>query len=175
MDDAQAILERAHELGITLTVAGDRIRYRPRSAASPDFVEALHQCKLQLLKILTTWPPPDAADLVARWKELGRPEIPLSPGVFISNLERWLRPLHGLPTPSHEDMVRVRRFLMEYLLPGEVPQANPVLEKWRRVSTPDWRCTLQESIAQGDSDREKYARWMLRDILLDPEYEEPTV
>ena len=45
-----------------------------------------------------------------------------------------------------------------------------MLWEWRRVSIPRWRCILQESIDQGDSRREEYARWMLEEILLDPEY-----
>ena len=48
-----------------------------------------------------------------------------------------------------------------------------VLEEWRRVSIPDWRRILQESIEQGDEKREEYARWMLREALFDSEYEEP--
>lgn len=46
-----------------------------------------------------------------------------------------------------------------------------VLEEWRRVSIPQWRRILGESIEQRDRKREEYARWMLRDILLDSEYE----
>lgn len=48
-----------------------------------------------------------------------------------------------------------------------------VLDEWRRVSTPEWRRILRESIDKRDSKREAYARWMLRDILLDSEYQEP--
>ena len=48
-----------------------------------------------------------------------------------------------------------------------------MLWEWRRVSIPEWRRILQESIGKADSKREEYARWMLRDILLDPEYKEP--
>ncbi len=48
-----------------------------------------------------------------------------------------------------------------------------ILEEWRRVSIPQWRRILRESMEQADSRREDYARWMLREILLDPEYEEP--
>lgn len=46
------------------------------------------------------------------------------------------------------------------------------LQEWRRVTIPDWRRILQESIAQGDAKREAYARWMLREVLLDAEYRE---
>jgi hypothetical protein len=48
-----------------------------------------------------------------------------------------------------------------------------MLWEWRRVSIPEWRRILQESIDDGDQQREDYARWMLREILLDPDYEEP--
>ncbi len=45
-----------------------------------------------------------------------------------------------------------------------------ILWEWRRVTTPEWRRVLIESIDDVDTKREEYARWMLRDILLDPEY-----
>jgi len=47
-----------------------------------------------------------------------------------------------------------------------------LLEEWRRASIPQWRRILGESIEQRDRKREEYARWMLREMLLDPEYEE---
>ena len=50
-----------------------------------------------------------------------------------------------------------------------------LLEEWRRISIPDWRRILQESIEAEDKKREGYARWMLRDILEDPEYREATL
>ena len=46
------------------------------------------------------------------------------------------------------------------------------LLEWRRVSIPQWRKILKESTADGDKHREEYARWMLRDILLDPDFDE---
>lgn len=48
-----------------------------------------------------------------------------------------------------------------------------MLWEWRRVSIPEWRTILEESIEQGDTRREKYARWMLRDVLLDPDHDDP--
>ena len=48
-----------------------------------------------------------------------------------------------------------------------------MLWEWRRVSTPEWRRVLIQSINDGDTKREEYARWMLRDILLDSDYQEP--
>ncbi|MFC2000146.1 hypothetical protein ACFLXE_05255 [Chloroflexota bacterium] len=47
-----------------------------------------------------------------------------------------------------------------------------MLEEWRRVSIPDWQRILAQSIEQGDTGREKYARWMLREVLLASEYAE---
>ena len=47
-----------------------------------------------------------------------------------------------------------------------------MLWEWRRTSIPPWRQVLLESISSGEASREGYARWMLRDVLLDPEYQE---
>ena len=63
----------------------------------------------------------------------------------------------------------------------DVPLPEPTVEegfgrwnawKWKGVSIPQWRGILVESQAQGDEKREKYARWMLRDVLKDPRYTE---
>lgn len=57
--------------------------------------------------------------------------------------------------------------------PSVIPDVQAYMhEEWRRVSIPDWRRILRESIEQGDKKREEYARWMLREILLDPGYTE---
>jgi hypothetical protein len=48
-----------------------------------------------------------------------------------------------------------------------------ILDEWRRISIPDWRRILMESIEKKKEEREKYARWMLREVLEDPEYREP--
>jgi len=47
-----------------------------------------------------------------------------------------------------------------------------LLEEWRRTSIPGWRRILQESIESNNTRREEYARWMLREVLDDPEYRE---
>ena len=58
--------------------------------------------------------------------------------------------------------------------PAKTHDLEPwMLWEWRRISIPDWQRILQDSLNQGDSRREQYARWMLRDILLDPYYQEP--
>jgi hypothetical protein len=56
------------------------------------------------------------------------------------------------------------------------PQRDTVipwmLEEWRRISLPGWRSILKESLESKDMEREEYARWMLKDVLADPEYKE---
>ena len=47
-----------------------------------------------------------------------------------------------------------------------------MVQEWRRVSIPDWRRILAESTARGDKGRVEYARWMLREVLLDSEYDD---
>jgi hypothetical protein len=47
-----------------------------------------------------------------------------------------------------------------------------ILWEFRRVCIPEWREILRNSIAMGDRRREHYARWMLKEILLDPDYQE---
>ena len=60
---------------------------------------------------------------------------------------------------------------------GREPTSEEGLEpwmlwEWRRTSFPEWRRILQDSLEREDRRREEYARWMLRDILLDPEYKD---
>ncbi len=47
-----------------------------------------------------------------------------------------------------------------------------LLEEWRKVSIPKWRRILRENVHKQDRNREEYARWMLREVLEDPEYME---
>ena len=59
---------------------------------------------------------------------------------------------------------------------GRMPSTGEGLEpwmlwEWRRVGIPEWQRILRESQCQGDTRREEYARWMLREILLDPDYQ----
>ena len=107
MVNAEHIVQRAHLLGISLSVAGDKIRYAPKSSTPPDFVDTLREHKAEVLAYLRE-----------------------------PSFQCW------------------------------------ILEEWRRMSIPEWRCILNESQQQGDRKREEYARWMLREVLLDPEYRE---
>ena len=49
---AEAVIQQAKELGITLTLYGDAIRYQPKSAASLDFVDELRKHKAELFALL---------------------------------------------------------------------------------------------------------------------------
>jgi hypothetical protein len=78
----------------------------------------------------------------------------------------------GIDTTDWE--VRLKELFDEA---GKEPPPEAGLEpwmlwEWRRVSIPEWRRILRESADHGDRRREEYARWMLREILLDPDYEE---
>ena len=42
-----------------------------------------------------------------------------------------------------------------------------VLEEWRRLSIPEWKTKLSEARDRGDEDMQRYALWMLTEILLD--------
>lgn len=70
-----------------------------------------------------------------------------------------------------------RRHLQELLdaasqEPGGYGSFEPwALWEWRRMSIPEWRGILTTSVEQRDRKREEYARWMLSDVLLDPEYD----
>jgi hypothetical protein len=76
------------------------------------------------------------------------------------------------------DTIQWEQYLNELLAeagrePTNEEGLNPwMLWEWRRVSIPEWRRILLGSIDKGDSRQEEYALWMLRDILLDPEYQE---
>ena len=50
--NAEAIVHRAKQLGVTLTLAGDSIRYVPKSAAPPDLITTLRKHKPEVLAYL---------------------------------------------------------------------------------------------------------------------------
>ena len=50
--DAETIIRQAHDLGITLRPAGDRIEYAPKELAADDFVESLRRYKTAILEHL---------------------------------------------------------------------------------------------------------------------------
>ena len=51
--DATAILEKLNNLGVVVTVAGDRLRLEPGSRVPTDLVEDLHRYKSEIITFLT--------------------------------------------------------------------------------------------------------------------------
>ena len=174
------LLAEVRRLGGCLAVEAGKLHYRgPRHGLTPELRHAISQQKDELLSALghedsnaCCWPPQGAEELIAKWNQLELPQIPLCPGVSIAYLETWLCS-DWREYRVCDQVGVVRRFLWEGLPKTEVPAANPLLEKWLRVSIPEWRRILIESTDKGDNRCAEYARWMLRDILLDPEYGEP--
>ena len=168
---ASELLARAQGMGATLTVPEpNRIHIEAPEPLPGELVAALREHKAELLVLLSTeatWPPPDAAELLAWWEELGCREIPLSPGVSISNLRTWLYPHNPQGRPP-EHLTAVRGSLLEGLPSDEVPEGDPLLEAWRRLCIPKWRQKLRDAEAAGDERGVEYAAYML-DLLGDDE------
>jgi|GEM_PF-3586742 len=81
------------------------------------------------------------------------------------------------PEPLPDDIVAaLKKLKTQVLTELDREQSDSpdcwVLKEWRRVSIPQWRRILGESIEQRDKKREEYARWMLREMLLDPAYKD---
>ncbi|MFC1935652.1 hypothetical protein ACFLX9_02690 [Chloroflexota bacterium] len=93
-------------------------------------------------------------------------------GVTVALSGERLRLEPGSRVPSHlvEVLRQHKSEVVAYL--RRQPIECWVLAEWRRRSIPQWRRILQESADQGDAKRQSYARWMLREVLLDPEYTE---
>ena len=149
LDDLLAEVSRS---GGILAVGAGKLHYRgPRRGLTPELRNAISQQKDELLSVLAhkdqgawVWPPLDAVELVVKWNQLERPQIPLCPGVSIADLGKWLSSNYQEEQLSDQLGV-VRRFLWEGLPKIEVPMANILLEEWRRISIPEWRRILVES------------------------------
>ncbi len=89
---------------------------------TPDLRQALTEHKAEILILLSHRHPEDALELLGQWEILGQPEIPLSPGVSISNLGEWFCSAY-----LSEHLPAVRHFLWESLPVGEVPQLSPTV------------------------------------------------
>ena len=74
-----------------------------------------------------------------------------------------------LPSILMEKLRERKPDVLEFLQLEFEPWA---LREWRRVSIPEWREILAKSVDANESRREDYARWMLREVLLDAQYEE---
>ena len=83
------------------------------------------------------------------------------------------RPKASAPPEFVEALRQHKADVLGYLRREAIPKGfEPwVLWEWRRVSIPEWRRILRVSIVLSDGMREQYARWMLSEVLLDPEYE----
>ena len=159
------LLDRAYSLGTLFNIPEpDRVHVEAPQQLPDELMALLREHKDELLEILS-WPPHDANYLVARWRQLGSPEIWLSLGTYIADLERWLHPLYRQPPWKPEQIKEVRRFLLEHLPRDEAPEADPLLEAWRRCSIPPWQQKLREAIEDSREEDEQYARWMLTEIL----------
>ena len=113
--DATEVLNRLTELGITARTAGEKLLLEPGSKVPPELLSEVRQNKSDLVALLTsTWPPSDAEELIAAWEVHGRPEIPLSPGISVSNLRTWFHPVLPFEHMA-EHMEAVRGFIYEGL------------------------------------------------------------
>lgn len=108
----------------------------------------------------------DIATLLGKCRALG--------AVFILNGDRIkVQASKPLPEEYITELKQSRQAVIEELCYELQAEARCwVLEEWRRISIPSWRKILSQSIQEHDQNREEYARWMLREILEDPEYQE---
>jgi hypothetical protein len=58
---------------------------------------------------------------------------------------------------------------MDMVTDSYAPSTYILHERWRETAIPAWRKVLREAIEKKQDFREKYARWILKDILEDPE------
>ena len=108
MTQAIELLEQLRFRGVSVFVDHDELVLRPGSKVPRDLLAEVRHHKADLMALLTPmWPPPDADGLISAWNELDRPEIPLSPGVSISDLAVWLQPAIPIEhTAEHLEIVR---------------------------------------------------------------------
>ena len=69
------------------------------------------------------------------------------------------------PEPLPRELMEALRGQKPELLELLKPHRDWVLEVWAREVTPIWQRVFEESIAAGDRERARYARWMLREVL----------
>ena len=88
--------------------------------------------------------------------------------VTIDGQKLLLRPGSRVPPDLVEELRQRKLEVLAYLRRMSAQDSfEPwVLREWRWVSIPQWQDVLRESIAQGDKEREGYARWILAEVLL---------
>jgi hypothetical protein len=86
--NAEVIVQRANELGINLTLHGDRIRYSPKSLTLDDFVETLREHKAEVMSYLRQR---GQAELIAWASHLAEDNMTLSDPVrYVEVLPRMV-------------------------------------------------------------------------------------
>ncbi len=106
----------------------------------------------------------DASNILKDCRQLGATVIPVNDRLRIQAPA-------PLPHALIEELQKSKRQILAELS-RELHHEHQcwILEEWRRISIPDWRRILHESIDKGDHERADYARWMLREMLNDEEY-----
>jgi hypothetical protein len=106
----------------------------------------------------------DVKALIEKCEALGATFTPLS--------DRFkVEAPHPLPDELVAELKKAKPQVMDELRWGLWDKAECwLLEEWAKTSIPGWREKLKEAIDIKNTKREEYARWMLREILEDPEY-----
>ena len=111
---------------------GDKVLLQPGSKVPSELKDAVREHKPEIMELLArTWPPPDTEELLAAWEAIGSPEIPLTSGISVTDLRKWLYPNWPQDRPP-EYLAAVRGFIYEGLPACEVPTEDPLLEVWPR-------------------------------------------
>ena len=161
------ILGRLHDLGVSVLLNGSKVRLEPGSKVPADLLDEVRRNKAEIMLLLSSpvetsiaWPPPDAEELIAKWKSLGCPKIPVALGLSVSDLHRWFYP--GIPGERPvEHVAAIRGFLLEGLDPSDVPTSDPLLEELFRTALPFWKKRLAEGEAAKDARIIHQAKWMV--------------
>ena len=151
MNAVADLLAHLSRLGVELVPRGDRLRYRPRSAVTPDLVERLRTHKTQLLAILRHAEGPGGATVGPRAGEservIGRPEPvrwedaidPPDPGPACGGLLSWRNALGNRrcltcnpPRKAIKALERVERIRRRLNIPSP-PGAAEMLADLRRL------------------------------------------
>jgi len=108
----------------------------------------------------------DTQSLIRKCQDLGATLILKNNGVRVEAPK-------PLPDEFIYELRQSKKEIMAVLKKNHRQEAdNWILEEWRKTSLPQWRRILKESIENKTKRREEYARWMLKEILQDPEYRE---
>ena len=98
----------------------------------------------------------------------------LQVSIDVDGSDLVLRPKSALPKKLIEEVLLNKAAIILHLKHEENTDSfEPwALQEWRKVSIPQWRAALAESIKFEDEHKEQYARWMLIEVLQDPAAQE---